>query len=169
MFFSRPIFLAITNSVWAWSLQARLPPILTSLMRSFVLVSSRSSNASPMVVLSNTWTKKLCSVHSRNLWDFFPADIRVVEIPHQNESLQVWRLLYLKNASLVHRLLLISQPVVDTDHQMSFICLVSDFYPQAVDLIMTISQRQLFTIYQFLNIVGNSPTLPSLPISSENW
>ena len=47
--FARPTWLKITNLTWAWSLQPRLPPTLTPLMISSALVSSRSSNASPLV------------------------------------------------------------------------------------------------------------------------
>ena len=44
LLFARPAFFKITNSTKAWSLQPRLPPILTSLMLSSALVSTRSSN-----------------------------------------------------------------------------------------------------------------------------
>ena len=47
--FVRSAFLEIMNSTSAWSLQPRLPPALTPLMISSALVSSRSSNASPLV------------------------------------------------------------------------------------------------------------------------
>ena len=50
--FVRPTFLEITNSIRAQSLQLRLPSVLPSLIIS-ALVSTWSSNASPMVGLSN--------------------------------------------------------------------------------------------------------------------
>ena len=49
LLFARPSFFKITNSTKAWSLQPRLPPILTSLTLSSALVSTRSSKASPWV------------------------------------------------------------------------------------------------------------------------
>jgi len=52
--FARPTFLNITNSNRAQSLQPKLPPTLLPLMISSTLVSSRYSNASPLVGLSNT-------------------------------------------------------------------------------------------------------------------
>jgi len=52
--------------------------------------------------------------------------------------------LCLKQEGLVNRLLLIRQPVVDSDHQMSFIGLITYFNLQALNLIIAVSQRQLF-------------------------
>lgn len=49
------------------SMQPRLPPVLTTLMRSSALVSARSSNARPLLALSSAWTRKLSSMHSRSL------------------------------------------------------------------------------------------------------
>ena len=72
LLFARPTFFKITNSTKAWSLQPRLPPILTSLMLSSALVSTRSSKASPQVGPSITWTRKLSSTDSRNLLDCLP-------------------------------------------------------------------------------------------------
>ena len=48
---AKPAFFKITNSTKAWSLQPRLPPVLTSLMPFSALVSIRSSKASPVMVL----------------------------------------------------------------------------------------------------------------------
>lgn len=46
---------------------------------------------------------------------------------------------------------------------MSFIGLVLNFNPQTFNLIMTVSQTQLFTVYPLLNTEGHSPPLlPSL-------
>ena len=59
LLFARPGFFKITNSTKAWSLQPRLPPILTSLILSSALVSTMSSKASPQVGPSITWTRKL--------------------------------------------------------------------------------------------------------------
>jgi len=68
-FFTRPMFLRITSSAKAWSLRPRLLLILTSFMISFVLVSTRSNSASPLVSLSNTWTRKLPSMDYRSVLD----------------------------------------------------------------------------------------------------
>ena len=70
--FARPAFLPITNSTRAWSLQPRLPPILTSLMLSSALVRTGFSKASPQVGPSITWTRKLSSTDTRNLLDCLP-------------------------------------------------------------------------------------------------
>lgn len=50
-----------------------------------------------------------------------PMDIQVVEIPHQDKSLQAWCILYLRPEGLVNRLPWIWWPVVDLDNQVSFI------------------------------------------------
>lgn len=55
------------KSTRVWSMQPRLPPVLTTLMRSSTLVSTRSSNARPLLALSSAWTRKLFWMHSRSL------------------------------------------------------------------------------------------------------
>ncbi|KAK4807089.1 hypothetical protein QYF61_018430 [Mycteria americana] len=60
--FTWPISLKMMNSMRTWLLQPRLPPILTSLISSSVLVSNRSSNASPLIGIKN-----LSSTHSKSL------------------------------------------------------------------------------------------------------
>lgn len=45
--------------------------------------------------------------------------------------------------------------------------MVPDFHPQFLNLIVTASQSQLFRLYPSLNVEGNSPTPPCLPIPSE--
>jgi len=52
---------------------------------------------------------------------------------------------------------------------MLLIDLICDFYSQALNLIMAVSQRQLFTIYQYFNMEGNMPPALSLPISSKKF
>ena len=56
---------------------------------------------------------------------------------------------------------------------MSFIGLFPNFNPPALDLMMSVTQGQLLTIYLLLNIEDNSPAPLSLSISSEkpvaNW
>jgi len=69
MLFVIPISLSSISSTSAWSLQPRLPPILTSPMSSLELVTTRSSIASPQVGVLITWLKKLSSMYSRNLLD----------------------------------------------------------------------------------------------------
>lgn len=54
LLFARPVCLDIVNLTWAWLWQPRLPPVLTYSM----LLSTRSSNTSPLVGLSSTWTRK---------------------------------------------------------------------------------------------------------------
>lgn len=73
----------------------------------------------------------------------------------------------LKQDGLIHRLPFVRQPIVDPGHQMSFISLVLNFYPQALSLFVAVSQRQFFAICTFLNIEDNTPTPPSLPTSSK--
>ena len=74
LLFARPTFFKITNSTTAWSLQPNLPPVLTSLMLSSALESTRSSKASPQIGPSITWTKKLSAT--------FPATATVVVFRH---------------------------------------------------------------------------------------
>ena len=69
MLFFIPISLSSVSFTSAWSLQPRLPPILTSPMSSLALVTTRSSITSPRVGVLITWLKKLSSMHSRNLLD----------------------------------------------------------------------------------------------------
>lgn len=64
-----------------------LPPDLTSLMISCAVMSTMSRNASSHVGLSDTWSRKLSSLLAVHLVAF-PADIQVVRICHQDESLQ---------------------------------------------------------------------------------
>jgi len=67
--------------------------VSTSTMISHALVSTRSNNVSPLVDLSDIWTRKLSSVHSRSLLDclqptmLLSQQIFGIEIPHQDESL----------------------------------------------------------------------------------
>lgn len=85
----------------------------------------------------------------------FTADIRVAEILHRDKSMQAQCLLYLKQRDLIHNLPLIRWSVVDHRHHMFFIGPVLDFYPQALNLFMAVSQMQLFTIYPFLSLANN--------------
>jgi len=59
----------------------------------------------------------------------FPADVRVVEVPQQNESLQALYLLSLEHEGFINRLYLITSPVVDTNHKVPFLAPVSHSYP----------------------------------------
>lgn len=54
LLFARPVFLKITNSARAWSLQPRLPSVFTSLMSASTFMNNESSNALPLTGLSNT-------------------------------------------------------------------------------------------------------------------
>lgn len=69
MFRILTFLLGITNSIRARLLQPSLPAISASLMSSSPLVSTRSSNYSFLVVLSNIWTKKLSPAHCRSPMD----------------------------------------------------------------------------------------------------
>jgi len=64
--------------------------------------------------------------------------------------------LKLKQEGLVSRLPLIRQPLVDPDHRVPFIDLLSNFDPQGLNLFVTVSQKHLFTVYSLFNIEGNS-------------
>ena len=116
--FARPVFFKITNSTSAWSLQPRLPPILTSLVLSSSLVSTRSSKASPGVGQFITWTKKLSSTDSRNLPGLSATchAAALADIPHQDKSPWVQHLLQLKQEGLINSLLLIRWPVAEPNH-----------------------------------------------------
>ena len=59
------------------------------------------------------------------------------------------------------------QPVVDTNHKVPFVASVSNSYPYAFNLLVAILQAQLFTLCPFLDIVGNTSTTLSLPVTSE--
>ena len=63
MLFVIPISLHSVSSTSAWSLQPRLPLILTSPTSSLALVTTRSSIASPWAGVLITWLKKLPSMH----------------------------------------------------------------------------------------------------------
>lgn len=116
----------------------------------------------------NTWARNLSSTDSRTLGllaaycAVFPADICMVEIPHQEEPVSATRLV-----AETKRLLLIRQPVEDPSHHMSFTDLVPDLKPLAFNLILSVSQRQLFIIYSLLNIEGNFFTSPAFPTPSK--
>lgn len=62
---------------------------------------------------------------------------------------------------------MIRWPVVDPDHQLSFVGLNPDFNPQARNLCLTISQRQLFAVRRLFVIGSNSHTPLTLPLPSE--
>jgi len=105
-------------------------------MSAFALVSIRSSIASHRVGVSITWLKKLSSMNSRKSRGLpaahsaiFPADVGVVEVPQQDETLQVQSLLELEDESFISRLPWIMEPVVDTYDQVPFVVSVSDSYP----------------------------------------
>jgi len=90
----------------------------------------------------------------------------VVEVLPQDENLQARSLLELEEGFL-SRLPLIRRPVVDTNHKIPFVALVSDSYPQIFDMFLATLQGQLFTFYPFLDINGNASAPPSLPVPSE--
>jgi len=71
----------------------------------------------------------------------------VVEVPQQDESLQVRSLLELEEEGLLSRFPLIRRPGVDTNDKVLFVAAVSDSYPSAFDLLVAILQGQLFTLY----------------------
>jgi len=58
----------------------------------------------------------------------FPADVRVVEVPQQDERLQVQSLLELEEEGFISRLPLIRKPVVDTNDKVPFVASVSNSY-----------------------------------------
>jgi len=88
-------------------------------------------------------------------------------LAHQDEGLWAWCLLKLNQGGPVKGIPFIMWPVADPNHLMSFICLVPNFYSQALNLIMAVSQRQQLTVYPLLNIESNSPSHPTLPFQSK--
>lgn len=51
---------------------------------------------------------------------------------------------------------------------MSFICLVPNFNLKALNLVLALSQLQLFKVDPLLNVEGNSPSPLELPFPSKN-
>ena len=98
------------------------------------MVSNRSKNASSLLGLSNTQAKKISSTNFRSLQDYLqPATLlsqhkQVVEVSPQAESLSMQCFLQLKQEGLIKRLPLIRWRAGDSNHQMSFIGLVPNFY-----------------------------------------
>ena len=74
---------------------------------------------------------------------------------------------HLEQESLVNSLPLIRWPVVYPYHQLTFISPIPNSNPQALDLFLTASQRELLTVYPLIDIEGNSPTLRTSPIPSK--
>ena len=70
-------------------------------------------------------------------------------------------LLQLNEEGLISRLFLIRWPVVDSYYQVLFISSVANSNPQALNLLLTISQREVLAVYPVFNIEGNSSTLPT--------
>lgn len=116
----------------AWSQQLELPPVLTPLMSSSTVVSTRSSSASHLVGLSNTWTRKLSLMHPRILLDFLQLDVLLSwQMPGWLKSSAGWKLgcfLHLKHLDL--GLTLIRPPPAGV---LCWSCLWF-FYPQALNL-----------------------------------
>ena len=79
----------------------------------------------------------------------------MAEIPHQEEYLQAQCLLQLKEEGLISRLLFIRWPVVNLWHQVPFISLIPSSNAQALNLLLTFSQRVFLSVYPLFNIEGN--------------
>lgn len=94
----------------------------------------------------------------------FSADVKVVEVPQQDNSLQSQCLLWLKEEGFINRLHLIRQPTVDTNYKIPFAASVFNSHPCAFSLLMAILQGKLFTLCSFLG--KNISYHPSLPVSS---
>lgn len=109
----------------AWSQQLELPPVLTPLMSSSTVVSTRSSSASHLVGLSNTWTRKLSLMHPRILLDFLQLDVLLSWqmpgwlSPLLDESL---------DASCIWSILTLVSPWSDPHQQVSSVGPVFDFF-----------------------------------------
>jgi len=143
-------------------------------MISSALVSTRSRSASPLLCLSNMWTRKLSSVDFRSFQDCLQAALLFsqqiserlksfirMKACERNVSCS-WSKKALSTASLYQ--VAWSRP----HHQMPFIGPVPNFFnSQALSLFITVSQRQLFAVYLLLNIQSNFPTSPILPIPSK--
>jgi len=86
-----------------------------------------------------------------------------VETLHQNKSLQLQQFLQLKQEDLANRLPLIRWPV--EDHHLSFICPVFSLNPQALDVFLIVSQRELIqTTHILTRTTTPPPLLPHLPL-----
>lgn len=170
LLFARLIFLRITNSTRTWLLHPRLPLI------SSVEVNIRCTNLYPLVGLSNTWSGKLSSVYSRSLLNCLHSSVLLF-----NGYLSSWNLLSgWEPASMLILVVEARRPhpfdqgaCSRPQSEMSFFCLFPNFYLQALDLIIPVSERQLFTIYFLIkrNFVTSLPLVPfpSLLESLQSW
>lgn len=130
----------IMNLTCSWSLQPRLPLIL--------MISSVSVSTRPLDGLS----RKSSSTGFRSLLDCFQLTMLFSQMRSwEHDAFCSWSKKTLSTGS----------PLSDVEpkHQISFIILIPNFNSQSLNLVMAVSQKQLFPIYLFLNIEGISPPL----------
>ena len=165
-----PMFPEIMNSIMAWLLQPRLPPILMSLMISSTLVSTRSSNPSPLVGLSSTWTRKSSWMHSRILLGHLQLTIlSCQQISGWLKSVfRIKACEYVADTGRLHQQAPLDQVACSRPRTpLSFIGPIPNFNLQAVHLFLSISLKERLAIYPLPNIESNIPAPPILPIPSK--
>lgn len=112
LFFPLLCILNVLSFTLVWSLWPRLPLTFTSLLSPSLLVSISPVEHHPH--FSITCGRKLSSVLSRNLSTCLcpslapPADIRMVKVPHEDESLQRGGCFYLSIVRLIHLFFLVN-------------------------------------------------------------
>lgn len=71
----------------------------------------------------------------------FPADIRMIKVPHEYHSLQSYSFLHLSKEAFTYLVSLSRQPVVDAYHDIT--CGGLSFYLQALEWFVTCSKAKL--------------------------
>ena len=127
----------ILNSIISWSLQPSLPPTFTFSTSSSLFFSTRSSRAPLLARSSTTCISKLSLTLCRNLQDcmclVFPADVRVIEVPHENQGLWLWGWFQLLVEGLIYFLFLVRWPVVHMHNNVTLMSLSLNSNPQALN------------------------------------
>jgi len=171
LLFTRLIFLEITNSTRACSLQPRLHPILISLMISSAFVNARSGNSSPLFGLFNNWTRMLSSVTPGISWNNYSLLCCLANgYPGGWNTPSGWEPVSVKfhvvEAGKPHLQAPLDQ-VACIRPPLSFIVPIPSFNPQALHLFVPVSQRELLTVYLFRNIEDNSLIPPTSTVPSK--
>ena len=78
----------------------------------------------------------------------FPADVRVVEVPHENQGLWLWGCLQLPVEGLINFLLLVRWPVAHTHSNVPRVSLSLNSNPQALNSFLICPQAKLMVFSQ---------------------